>query len=56
MNDLFLGVGVGIEQALYDLLLLDRLGDNLGNILRLYLEITNFLRVNNDNGAPLTNP
>ena len=54
MDNLFLGVRVGIEQTLDDLLLLDGLGNNLRNILRLYLEITDFLRVNHDDGAPLT--
>ncbi len=54
MNDLFIGVGVGIEQTLYDLLLPYGPGDNFRNILRLYLEITDFLRVNNDNRTPLT--
>ena len=51
MDYLFVGGGVGIEQTLYDLLLLHGLGDNFGNVLRLYLEIADFLRVNDDNGA-----
>jgi hypothetical protein len=54
MNDLFLGVGVGVEQTLYDLLLSYGPGDNFRNIFRLYLKITDFLRMNNDNRTPLT--
>ena len=54
MDDLFIGTGVGIEQTFYDFLLLDRPGDDFGNILGLYLEIADFLRMNDDHRAPLT--
>ncbi len=56
VDDLFVGGRVGIEQTLDDLLLLYGLGDDLGNILRLYLEIADLLRADDDDRTPLAEP
>ena len=53
VGDLFAGGRVDVEQALDDLLFLYRLGDNLGNVLRVDLEIADFLGVDHHDGAPL---
>jgi hypothetical protein len=54
VDDLLMCFRIGIEQTVYDLLLPDRLRHDLRIILRLYPEIANIIRVNNDDGTLFT--
>ncbi len=53
VDDLFLGDRVGVDQAVYDLLAHYRLGDDLGYVLRLDLEVAYLVGPDDDDGASL---